>query len=324
VVRGIIALIIAASAAVLAIPGGTHLRVQGALAGQGALSNGSLSHGGLDRTFQVYLPASARSAPMPLLLALHGGGGDAASMVRLMKGNLNRLADREGFLVVYPDGVDRHWNDGRGLQQYRAHRDNVDDVGFLAALITHLSQRYLIDGRRIYALGISNGGLMSFRLAREMTDRIAAIGPVAISMSEQLMQMRAPTRPISVLLMAGTSDPLVPWGGGEIGFAMARQKNGRVISVPESVKYWATQNRCPTPPAAAMEPDRDPEDGTRVRRETYGPCRDGTEVVLYAVEGGGHTWPGGQQYLPARIVGRTSRDIDANEVIWSFFKRHTL
>jgi polyhydroxybutyrate depolymerase len=142
-------------------------------------------------------------------------------------------------------------------------------------------------------------------------------------MSEQIAQMRVPARPISVLLMAGTKDPLVPYEGGDIGFARGR-KVGRVVSVAETIKYWTMFDQCPPSPIIAVEPDKDPEDGTRVRREISGPCREGTEVILYAVEGGGHTWPGGQQYLPERIVGRTSRDIDANEVIWSFFKRHAI
>ncbi len=244
-------------------------------------------------------------------------------MERLTLGGFNRLADRDGFVAVYPDGVERHWNDGRGNQQYRAQRDNIDDVGFITALIAHLSQTLPVDRRRVYATGISNGGLMSLRLARELADRIAAIAPAAASMSEQIVQMRDPARPISALLVAGTMDPLVPYGGGEIGFKRG-QKIGKVVSVAETITYWATFNQCPPAPIITMEPDRDPQDGTRVRREAHGPCRDETEVILYAIEGGGHTWPGGQQYLPARIVGRTSKDIDANEVIWSFFKRHAL
>jgi polyhydroxybutyrate depolymerase len=324
-VRGVAELVIAVViAAAAALPNVTRPAVQAAQSGQDTSTAGSMSHGGIARTYRIHVPAPARRGPMPLVLALHGGGGDASAMLRLTLGNLNRAADREGFLVVYPDGVERHWNDGRGLQWYRAHRENVDDVGFLAALITNLPQRYPVDARRVYATGISNGGLMSFRLARELAGRIAAIAPVAASMSEPLMQMREPSRPISVLMIAGTKDPLVPWEGGEIGFANARQKNGRVISVPESAKYWATANHCALTPVTAIEPDRDPNDGTRVRRVSYSPCRDGTEVIVYAVEGGGHTWPGGQQYLPARFVGRTSRDIDANEVIWSFFKGHAV
>jgi polyhydroxybutyrate depolymerase len=134
--------------------------------------------------------------------------------------------------------------------------------------------------------------------------------------------MRTPARPISLLVIAGTHDPLVPYQGGEIGFERGR-KVGRVISAAETIRSWAAFNQCPAG-VTVTEPDTDPHDGTRVRRETRGPCQDGSEVILYTVEGGGHTWPGGQQYLPERFVGRTSKDIDASDVIWAFFKRHAI
>lgn len=321
------AVLLLAAAAVAAGLAPSNMRFPTALAAQSDLTTSearSMSFGGRERAFRIHVP-SLRDwvTPVPLVFVLHGGGGTGEGMERLTLGGFNQLADRDGFVVVYPDGVERHWNDGRGNQQYRAQRENVDDVGFFAALIGHLSQTLPIDRRRVYATGISNGGLMSLRLSRELADRIAAIAPVAASMSEQITQMRDPARPIAVLLIAGTKDPLVPYGGGEIGFERGR-KVGRVVSVPETIRYWVTFNQCPPGPVVAMEPDRDPQDVTRVRREAHGPCREGTEVILYAIEGGGHTWPGGQQYLPARIVGRTSKDIDANEVIWSFFKRHGL
>jgi polyhydroxybutyrate depolymerase len=284
----------------------------------------SMSFGGLDRAFRLYVPSTLdRSHPAPLLLVLHGGGGTGELMERLTLGGLNRMADREGVVVVYPNGLDRHWNDGRGVSQYRAHRDNVDDVGFLSALIDHLGRSVAIDRNRVFSTGISNGGLMSFRLARELSTKITAIAPVAISMSENIAQMRPPARPVPVVLIAGTEDPLVPWNGGDIGFKRGA-KVGRVLSVRETVRYWAGHNQCAGAPAGTMESDRDPRDGTRVRREIYTPCREGADVVLYTVEGGGHTWPGGHQYLPPGIVGRTSRDIDANEVIWAFLKTRSM
>jgi polyhydroxybutyrate depolymerase len=285
---------------------------------------GSIVAGGLQRTFRLYVPASHdRTRPVPLVIALHGGGGTGAGMERLTTGGLNRLAGRDGFVVVYPDGVERHWNDGRGIAQYRSHRDNIDDVGFVNALVDHLVRTQAIDRRRVYAAGISNGGLLAQRLARELAPRITAVGVVAISMSDKIAQMRPPARPISVLIMPGTDDPLVPWNGGEIASLLGRD-HGRVLSVAQTVSAWTTHNRCPGKPDVTREPDRDPGDGTRVRREIYAPCAEGTEVALYVIEGGGHGWPGGWPYLPERIIGRTSRDIDANEVLWAFFKRHAI
>lgn len=285
---------------------------------------GSIHHGGIERTYRIHLPSSAgKAGPMPLVLALHGGGGTGLNMEQLTLGGLNRLSETLGFAVVYPDGVDRHWNDGRGVQDYRAHRENVDDVGFISALIEHLAQTQGINRSRVYAAGISNGGLLSMRLAHELSHGIAAIAPVAISMTDKIAAMRAPARPISVVLVPGTHDTLVPWDGGNLGFPGGRAV-GRVLSVPDTVRYWVTHNRCAPSPAITWEPDRDPNDGTRVRREAYGGCSEGTEVILYAVEGGGHTWPGGLQYLPERVIGRTSRDIYANEVIWDFFRKHAI
>ncbi|MBS3917791.1 MAG: phospholipase [Deltaproteobacteria bacterium] len=286
--------------------------------------NSSISLGGLERTYRIHLPSEHdRTKIAPLVFLFHGGGGTGQGMEKLTQGGFNRLADREGFIIVYPDGIEKHWNDGRGLQAYRAHRENIDDVGFISALIEHLIRTLNVDPNRIYVAGISNGGQFSQRLACELSDRIAAIGVVAIQLPENLPSSCAPKRPVSVLMMPGTEDPLVPWEGGEIGFRRGR-KFGRVLSVPESMRFWAKQNQCLGSSVVSYEPDRDPKDGTRVRREAYVPCGEGAEVVLYAVEGGGHTWPGGDQYLPAGIIGRTSRDIDANEVIWNFFKKHAL
>jgi polyhydroxybutyrate depolymerase len=254
-----------------------------------------------------------------LVLALHGGGGTDARMVQLTGGGFNTLADRDGFLVAYPDGLEKHWNDGRAGVSWRAHRDGVDDVGFLAALIARLAGEWPVDARRVYVTGASNGGMMAIRLGCELADKIAAIAPVIGAMPAALAPRCAPSAPLSVLFMNGVQDPLVPWQGGEV--RLGRKNFGTVLSVAESVKFWATHNRCAVAPVVTDQPDRDPRDGTRVRREFYESCRDGTEVVLYAIEGGGHTWPGGYQYRPERVIGKGSRDIDGAEAIWNFFRR---
>ncbi len=280
----------------------------------------SLAHAGRARTYIVHLPSATRDTPLPLVIVLHGGGGTGAGMQTLTRGGWNALADREGFVVVYPDGIEKQWNDGRQLAQARAMRENVDDVGFLAALIDDLARTLNVDRRRVYATGISNGGMMSQRLACELSDQIAAIGVVAATMSENLCATCKPSRSISVLLMPGVNDPLVPYQGGEIGLGKIKRGNG--LSVADTVKFWAVHNQCADSPRGVPVPDKEPQDGTRVRQEIYAPCHAGSEVILFAIEGGGHTWPSGQQYLPEAIVGKTSRDIDANQVLWDFFKRH--
>ncbi len=284
-------------------------------------STGSFVWGGLKRTYVIHVPSSSdKTRRVPLVIALHGGGGTGRRMESLTLGGLNKLSDREGFVVVYPDGIEQHWNDGRAEVKYRAHRENIDDVGFLSALIDRLAEGANIDKRRVYVTGVSNGAMMSNRLACELTGRITAIAPVAGNMPYDLVSRCAPSKPVPVLMISGTEDPMMPWAGGEAHFL--RLKFGKVLSVPETIKFWRMHNHCAPAPASTWEPDTDPQDGTRVRKEVYAGCETGAEVILYAVEGGGHAWPRGHRYLPERLIGKTSRDIDANELIWDFFKRH--
>jgi polyhydroxybutyrate depolymerase len=295
------------------------LSCQNAIAGQETSTTRSIIFAGLERTYRIRIPSSYdKTTPLPLLIALHGGGGSGEKMEELTLRGFNRLSDKESFIVVYPDGIEKHWNDGRENVSYRAHREKIDDVGFISALIDHLAKQSNIDIKRVYVTGISNGAMMSFRLACELSEKITAIAPVSGAMPKDLVC--SPSRSVSVLVISNKEDPMVPWEGGEI--RLGRQRFGGVLSVDESVRLWVHHNQCSSSPVNTLEPDRDPKDGTRVRREEYGQGKGGTEVILYAIEGGGHTWPGGHQYLPAWIIGKTSRDVDANEVIWSFFKKH--
>jgi polyhydroxybutyrate depolymerase len=292
--------------------------------GQAGDRHGSIAWDGLERTFLLHVPASWNgSRSLPLVIALHGGGGTGEDMAKLTQGGFNALADQEGFIVVYPDGTRfsqsprTRWNDGRDARYSQA-----DDVGFLSALIDHLSDTLDIDRSRVYATGISNGAHMAMRLARELSDKVAAVAPVAYAMQMKYASVPAWPRPVSVLVMTGTEDPLIPWDGGETPDLTGERMLGRTLSVPETVRVLSAQDGCPATPEVTMEPDRDPEDGTLVRREVYTGCQKGTEVILVAIEGGGHAWPGGWQYAPAGLVGRTSRDIDACRVIWDFFSKH--
>jgi len=279
-----------------------------------ATSERSLQAGGLRRAFRTYMPAVVAS-PAPLVFVLHGGGGTARQMERSV--SFNALADRFGFVVIYPDAVDRNWNDGRNAANIRSQREAVDDVGFIATLIDVLSREMRIDRRRIFATGISNGGFMSQRLAVDLSERIAAIAPVASGMAPALAARFPPKGPVSVLVMNGTRDPLVPYHGGRV-----LRDRGETMDTDEIIRIWVQHNRCPPPGMTVVLPDNDPADGTRVRKTTYTGCAGRAEVALYAIEGGGHTWPGGSQYLPRGIIGRVCRDIDATRVIWEFFAAH--
>lgn len=282
---------------------------------------GSLTVDGLVRTYLIHVPSSYNETiPAPLVIALHGGGGSAQRMANLT--GFNSLSDEEGFIVVYPEGIENHWNDGREPKKYRAHIEDINDVGFISALIDHLVKELNIDETSIYATGVSNGAMMSCRLACELSDKIAAIAMVSGAMPEGLSRMCLPSEPVSVLVISGTEDPWVLWGGGEI--RVGRQNLGKTLSVSDTVQYWVTHNECSSWSGITWLPDRDPDDGTRVYKEVYTNGREGTEVVLYGIEGGGHTWPGGPQYLSERIIGKTCRDIHASEIIWQFFAEHAI
>lgn len=275
---------------------------------------GEIKVGDLTRTYLVHVPRTYnQSKPAPLVITLHGGGGAGGGMNRLT--GMNALADREGFIVAYPDGIEHHWNDGRSTIKVKA-----DDVAFIAALIERLAKDYNIDRRRVYATGISNGGFMTQRLACELSDKIAAIATVAATMPEELQPKCRPSRPVSVLVMDGAADPIVPYNGGEVSIG----ERGKILSVDGAINFWREQDRCSAKPSVAQLPDVDPNDGTRVTRESYEGCKGGSEVILYRIEGGGHTWAGGLQYLPERIIGKTSRDINASETIWNFLRNHAL
>jgi polyhydroxybutyrate depolymerase len=251
----------------------------------------------------------------PLVIVLHGGGG-AGRLVEKLTG-FSALADSEGFVVVYPDAVNRHWNDGREVTRFRSQRENVDDVGFVGALIDTLAGQLGLDRSRVYAAGVSNGGMMCYRLACELSGRLAAVAPVAAAMPESLAGACQPERPVSLLAINGTEDRLVPFQGGGVGL---HAKRGTVVSVRQSVEQWVRHNGCSPNPDSVWLPDADPHDRVRVKRQLWGEGRDGAEVVLYTVEGGGHTWPGGAE-RPTRF-GRRAKDMDATRTIWDFFSRH--
>jgi polyhydroxybutyrate depolymerase len=272
---------------------------------------------GRDRTYRVYSPPRL-NAPSSLLFALHGGGGNGAGMEQLLTGRLNRLADANNFIVVYPDGIGRGWNDGRHDLRARAATDDVDDIGFLKAVIDAVDRDHHVDRRRVYATGMSNGGMMSYRLACDASDVFAAVAPVAATMSVELAARCTPLSPIPIAIVSGTSDPIMPWAGGAIQILFSQR--GQVIPVDESFRRWSSMDQCG---AASAGPtiDRQPDDGTQVIVHDATHCAGGIAVRLYEVRGGGHTWPGGSPYLTERLVGKVSREIDASTEIWEFVSR---
>ncbi len=231
------------------------------------------------------------------------------------------LADGEDFIVISPDAIEKNWNDGRGDLYVKSHIENIDDVGFISVLIDKAVSELNADANRVYVTGISNGALMAHRLGCQLSEKIAAIAPVAGNFPYQMAPVLSPSRPVPVIIINGTEDPLVPYQGGYVTFGL--QKRGRVLSVDDTVKFWVEKDSCPANPRTSRLPDGS-DDGTSVSVTTYSGCRDGANVILYTVNGGGHTWPGGFQYLPENIIGRTCRDFNASQVIWDFFRQHPL
>jgi polyhydroxybutyrate depolymerase len=270
----------------------------------------SISSGGLHRTYDVHIkPNYPIGVPLPLVIALSGRGGTGQGMAMLTQFNV--IADRENFIVVYPDAIDAKWNDGR------VEGAGIDDVAFISDLIDKLSNEFNIDTKRVFITGMSNGAVMAHRLACELSLKVAAIAAVAGNIPVIMAPKWEPQRAIPVMIINGTKDPIEPWNGGKVHFGM-------MMSVAETVKFWVNKNQCTISPLSIQLPNNGSKDGTSVRVETYAGGKSCTEVILYSVEGGGHTWPGGRQYLPKSIIGKTSRQFNASEVIWQFFKKHAM
>jgi len=275
----------------------------------------SITVDGLARSFILYLPAGYDQAgKMPLIVAIHGGSGTAEGMIRLA--NFKTIADREKVILVYPNGIEKNWNDGRPT---KPNQLGINDVSFFNQLCDYLIANHPVDDRRIYATGISNGGFMSSRLGCELSNRIAAIAVNAATIEAITIGPGCnPGRPVPALYIHGTADPLVPFTGGEM--TASGTAGGTVLSHFQAIEKWVSINGCTTTPVITDLPDI-ANDGTTIRQRVYSGGVNGSEVVSYVVLNGGHSWPQGYQYLSELIIGKTSQDMNACEVIWAFFKR---
>lgn len=278
----------------------------------------TLTVGSLEREYLVHAPADLPDAAVPLVFVFHGGGGTAAGTPKLT--GFNTVADREKFIVVYPEGIGRGWNDGRETKVSQAHRDEVDDLAFFDALLARLAKEHRVDAGRVFATGISNGGIFSHYLAANRAEKIAAIAPVVGGLAAPFHERFKPARPVSVLIIQGTADPLVPYEGGAIAGRAGRDR-GNIVSTDEAIRLWTRADGCGPEPEITPLPDRDRADECRTEERRWKGGRDGAEVVLWRVENGGHTWPDGPQYLPRLVIGRVTHDFGSAE-IWDFFAAH--
>ena len=274
----------------------------------------TLMMGEQKRTYLVHVPKGCDpEKAAPVVLALHGAAMDGPMMVWFT--GLNKKSDEAGFVVVYPSGTGigpfRTWNAG-GFRGKMAE-GRADDVAFIGKLLDDLGAVVKVDEKRVYACGMSNGAMMCYRLAAELSDRIAAIAPVAGTIA---IDESKPKRPVPVIHFHGTKDTLVP-------FEMAAGKTPsfmKLKGVEDSIQTWVKLNGCDEKPKTdVLSKDGDE---MKVTRKTYGGGKDGAEVVLVVIEGGGHTWPG--QEPPVAFIGKSAVNISANDLMWEFFEKHPM
>ncbi len=271
----------------------------------------TLFHQGIAREYRWYGPQLKAASKAPLLFVFHGGGGTAAGVDATTFIIDKALA--KGFYVVLPQGLKRRWNDGRAELP-----SETDDVGFVDQLLSRFTAEFPIDSKAVFATGISNGGAFTFRLACDRSEKFRAIATVAMNLTETL-SVSCHAKPLSVLLIEGDSDPLVPFGGGAITlpfpFPLPR---GRVISSDDTLQFWGKNNGCDS--KTINTKNLPGSTGTIKTVHEKLSCPPAFPVERYVVKGGGHTWPGGSQYLPPRIVGALATDWSASDMILNFFE----
>lgn len=276
----------------------------------GGESTRLLLYDGAERSYILYVPSGYDSSrPAPVIFAFHGGGGNAEIMIRTS--GFNHIADEEGFLVVYPNGSGRRegklltWNGGTccGFAQ----ENNVDDVGFVRAILADLQFVATIDPKRMYATGMSNGGIMSYRLACEAADLFAAIAPVAGTLN---FAPCAPTENVSVIHFHGTDDGHLPYDGGVGAESLVGVD---FASVRDSLDFWVSFNGCDSQPQS--------DSLGEIQHEAWGGCAGSSSIELYTITGGKHAWPGSPG--PGWVGGdEPSQAVSASQLIWDFFETH--
>src|SRR5271156_5025859 len=259
---------------------------------------GTLEFGGLTREYLIHPPRGySAGSPVPLVFVLHGATESNASVEELSR--MSFKADAEHFIAVYPAGTGRviTWNAGSccGI----AMKENVNDVGFLRALLEKIEREHAIDPKRVYFTGISNGAMMSYRVACEMAEQVAAIAPVEGAMNVECH----PSAPVAVQIFHGTADRLVPFDGGSTQFQVGDKRTDN--SVAGAVNFWVKRDGCSGSPAHEVTAE--------VHIDKYSNCEQGTAVELYAIQGGHHMWPG-------RALSGNS--VPATDLMWTFFAAH--
>lgn len=276
---------------------------------------------GTPRTAILHVPIAAAGHMAPLVIVLHGLGGSGDDFQKWSAVDL--VADREGFVAVYPDAIDGRWSYGRPIigPMPVVNGETVDDVSFIRLLIDDLVKRGIADRNQIYVTGMSRGALMAFTLGCALSDMIAAIAPVASSMTDHQIEDCKPQRPLPVMMVNGTSDYSQPYDG----FLF---QEGRLTSVPETLEYWRSVAQCTGMSGSALD-HLHKKDRTRVIRYEWEGCKAGSGMRYYRIENGGHRWPAldherGTDPMTSDRFGGRNNDIDTATEAWAFFKQYPL
>jgi polyhydroxybutyrate depolymerase len=265
---------------------------------------GTITHDNIARNYRLTIPSAYDgSSDLPLVFNFHGYGSNAAQ--QQFYSAMDVIADTANFFVCYPNGIGTAWNVGWDFGS------TADDVGFVSSLIDHLAENYSINTERVYACGMSNGGFMSYRLACELNDRIAAVASVTGSIVPDFLSSCNPGEPVPALSIHGTADDVVPYEG-QVNLS---------TDVDSVAAFWASNNGCDPVPTVEQLPDIDTEDASTVTRISYNDCDNEEISLLFRINGGGHTWPGAFISFPGSV---TNQDINASHEIWTFFNRYTL
>lgn len=273
---------------------------------------------GVERRFVIAEP-SGTPGPKPLVVVLHGGGGNTDVMRRV---GFEPIAQAENFLVVYPQGQGNGWRDGRGDKVISDRSGDVDDVAFLTAIMDALIAEGRVDPKRVYVLGASNGGMMSLRMACERADRLAGIVAVIALLPEEMETTCKPAEPVPMMLMVGTADRFVPFAGGPVA-GFLQDERGGVISYERTMAVLLRANNCTGEPTVTALPDP-VDDGVRTDRLDWTTCAPRGPVRVLRMEGGGHGWPGKPRPSTGRPIeamrGTVTRDFDGAQAAWDFLR----
>jgi polyhydroxybutyrate depolymerase len=272
------------------------------------------------RQFLIHLPPAFKSSTkLRLIFALHGGGGTYKNTIKFY--DLDKLADANNYIIVYPNATNKAWTMPGITSRRKVAEEHVDDVKFISVLLDSLIANYKVDSDHVFCTGISRGGMFSFYLAYKLSNRITAIAPVCGGISQTVAADYSFQHPIPVLMINGTDDPLVRYNGGAgiLNKRNAENEDADMMPSEDLLAKIVKLDNCDSKPVVTNIPDADPGDGCDAIDHLYS-CNN-VQVEFIKIVNGGHTWPGGSQYLPKFIIGKVCKDFSASEKIFDFFKK---